>query len=235
MFTKSSELYDFIYSTKDYRSESNTLAKILLSHYPGCSTVLDVGCGTAEHHRFLAEKFRLEGIDLNEEFIGIARSKNPSGKYFVANMSHFDLGNTYDAVVCLFSSIGYVGTVENLISTLSCFKKHLGERGVLIIEPWITPAMWIPDKIHMQTYDSDDLKICRMAHTSTKNQKSVLDFEYLIGKPDGIQKFHEKHELGLFDHDTMVKAFEHSDLDCDFMATGLTGRGLYIGTHKKSN
>lgn len=235
MFTKSSELYDLIYSTKDYRSEAENLASILLSHNPHIKEILDAACGTAEHHRFLFDKFHLDGIDLNEDFIKIAQSKNPKGNYSIANITNFDLKKRYDAVVCLFSSIGYVRTVSKLQSAIDCFKSHLDENGILVIEPWISPSNWNPGQIHMQTYSSAEVKVCRMGHTSIEDQLSVLNFEYLVGKADGIYRFDERHELGLFDHDTMQNVFDQSELNCEFMKDGLTGRGLFIGTHKKSD
>lgn len=235
MFTKSSELYDLIYSTKDYKSEANILASILLSFNPNIKEILDAGCGTAEHHRFLLDRFQLEGFDLNEDFIKIAQSKNPEADYAVADMTNFNFEKQYDAVVCLFSSIGYVRTVTKLHLAISCFKKHLGENGVLAIEPWISPSDWNPGQTHMQTYSSEEMKVCRMTHTEIEDQLSILNFEYLVGNSDGIHKFSERHKLGLFDHDTMKNIFEQCGLNCEFIPHGLSGRGLYIGTHKKSD
>lgn len=232
MFTKSSELYDLIYSSKDYKREAATLSSLLLSLNPNTKEILDAACGTAEHHRFLADKFDMEGFDLNEDFIRIAQSKNPIGAYSIADMTNFELGKRYDAIVCLFSSIGYVKTVSRLQSAIACFKKHLKENGILVIEPWIAPNNWNPGQTHMQTYSSEAIKVCRMTHTSTENQVSVLHFEYLVAKADGIHKFEEKHKLGLFDHPTMKSVFEQSDLNCEFLTTELTARGLYIGTNK---
>lgn len=234
MFSKSSELYDLIYNTKDYKSEAETLSSILLRYNPLIKEILDAACGTAEHHRFLLDKFRMDGFDLNEDFIKIAQSKNPKANYSIADMTNFDLKKRYDAVICLFSSIGYVKTVSNLQSAINCFKRHLSKNGVLAIEPWIPPSNWNPGQVHMQTYSSEEVKVCRMGHTGIEGQLSILNFEYLVGKTDGIYKFKERHELGLFDHDTTKDVFERCGLNCEFITDGLTGRGLYIGTHKGS-
>jgi hypothetical protein len=48
--------------------------------------MLDVACGTGEHDRFLCADYRVDGIDLNPEFVRIAKSKNPAGDYHVADM-----------------------------------------------------------------------------------------------------------------------------------------------------
>lgn len=233
MFTKSTEIYDLIYSTKDYKSEAEKLTSVLRSRFSDTKEILDVACGTGEHHRYLIDQFQIEGFDLNEEFIQIAQSKNPKATYSVADMIDFEFNKKYDAVVCLFSSIGYVKTVANLKRAISCFKKHLKNTGVIVIEPWISPSKWISGRTNMQTYSSPEVKVCRMNTSSVEDHISILDFEYLVGDADGIHHYKEKHKLGLFDHNTMKEVFEELELNCEFVAEGLTNRGLYIGTHKK--
>src|SRR6266705_2011642 len=115
MFLESPELYDAIYHFKNYGRECEILREIIHAAVPGARTVLDVACGTGEHAKFLLkEKYAVDGVDLNEEYLRAARIKNPAGKYTRADMTDFDLGMTYDAVTCLFSAIGYVHTVDRM-------------------------------------------------------------------------------------------------------------------------
>jgi len=51
-------------------------------------------------------------------------------------MSDFHLPRRYDAVLCLFSSIGYLRTLDRVEAALACFQEHLAPGGVLIVEPW---------------------------------------------------------------------------------------------------
>ncbi len=142
MFTESAELYDLIYSSfKDYGAEAAQIAALLESIDPVYRTVLDVACGTGEHARLLAEihGFTVDGLDLNPEFLRIARAKNPAGQFFEADMSDFHLPTRYDVILCLFSSIGYVKTLDRVAQTLRCFRKHLAGDGVVILEPWFPP------------------------------------------------------------------------------------------------
>lgn len=50
--------------------------------------------------------YSVDGIDLDPEFVEIARRKLPRSLIEHADMVDFDLGRRYDVVVCLFSSIG---------------------------------------------------------------------------------------------------------------------------------
>ena len=57
---------------------------------------------------------------------------------------------------------------------------------------------------------------------------AILDFHYLVGTPQGVTHFTERHELGLFTIEEMLGAFQQADLDVKYEPEGLTGRGLYI-------
>ena len=120
MFLESPELYDAIYHFKNYARECEILREIIGAGVPGARTVLDVACGTGEHAKFLKEKYAVDGVDLNEEYLRAARIKNPAGKFVRADMTDFDLGTTYDVVTCLFSAIGYVRTVDRMNRAIAC-------------------------------------------------------------------------------------------------------------------
>ena len=62
-------------------------------------------------------------------------------------MVDFDLGSRFDAVICLFSSIGYVRKPEQLRQAIRTMSKHLRSGGVLAVEPWLTPDEFHPGKV----------------------------------------------------------------------------------------
>ncbi len=65
MYTKSSEYYDLIYGdNKDYKGESEVVIRFIDKYNPGAKTLLDVGCGTGGHDKYLVQKYQVEGLGL---------------------------------------------------------------------------------------------------------------------------------------------------------------------------
>lgn len=234
MFAESADLYDLIYgSFKDYESEAAAVAALLARVAPAAHRVLDVGCGTGEHARWLEARhgYRVDGLDIEPGFVSRARTKLPSSRFWCEDMAGFSLGTAYDAVVCLFSSIGYVVTLERLESALTAFREHLRPGGVALVEPWFEPDTWHPGRVYVLTSESGDAHVVRMSHSTVRGRVSVLDFHYLVGTPDGVEHRREQHELGLFTRDEMLACFRRAGFArIDHEPEGLTGRGLYIAT-----
>jgi hypothetical protein len=68
-----------------------------------------------------------------------------------------------------------------------------------------------------------------MSRTTLHETRSILDFEYLLGRATSIDHFSERHALGLFTRRDMETAFQQAGLSVEYDAEGLTGRGLYMG------
>jgi SAM-dependent methyltransferase len=235
MFEKSAQWYDALYSFKDYAKEAAAIVSLLKEEHAAASSLLDVACGTAEHDRYLAQAYRVDGLDINEDFIRAAASKNPRGEYFCADMTDFDLGKSYDVILCLFSSIGYARTMGRVVQSLCCFERHLNADGIVVVEPWFTPETWNPDgRVHLLTAETPEGKICRMNISQEEEGISVIDFHYLVGTASGVEHFTERHELGLFSVNEMKEAFAVAHFAVRHDETGLTGRGLYIARKSDS-
>lgn len=232
MFSKSAKYYDEIYSAaeKDYVAEANKIHAFIQKHiHTDGNILLDVACGTGIHADALSERYTVEGLDLDENMLKVARRKHPQIRFHQGNMVNFKLGRQFDVITCLFSSIGYVRTRSNLNKAINNMSRHLLPGGVLLVEPWFTPEEWHPGRVFALQVDKPDIKVVRMSHSGQRGKVSVLEFQYLFGTPKGIEHQVEIHEMGLFTHEEYLNAFQSAGLKVTHDKKGLDGRGLYIG------
>ncbi len=229
-YREAAEFYDLLYGDKDYDAEVDRLVEVLAKYGVVRGDLLDVGCGTGAHALHLSQRgFRVDGVDIEPAFVAQAARKVPDGRFLVGDMTTFDLGQEFDVVTCLFSAIGYTKTTEHLTRAVERMASHLRPGGVLIVDPWFGPGELTQGWILVLTATKDDTTVCRMSRTVVEGPVSRLEFEYLIGRPTGIERRTETHELGLFTDEEMEGAFRAAGLVVDHLPKGDRDRGLYVG------
>ena len=232
MFSKSAEYYDEIYAAigKDYPAEVAKAHKFIQLHKQAAGNhLLDVACGTGMHASLLNQFFKVEGLDLDAKMLSVCRRKYPAIRFHRGDMLDFDLKHQFDAIVCLFSSIGYAKTKSRLQKTIKNMSRHLVAGGVLLVEPWFAPDQWHVGRVFVATVEKPELKIVRMSRSARRGNISIIEFQYLIGTSKGIEHRLEIHEMGLFTLEEYLDAFQSVGLKTTYDAEGLDGRGLYIG------
>lgn len=106
-----------------------------------CRTVLDIGCGAGRHTAaFAGRGLRAVGLDLSPNSIATARMKHGESERLQfregdmrALHRHVEQGS-FDAVVSLFTSIGYFEQSEDLEKTLEGVVQALKSKGVFILD-----------------------------------------------------------------------------------------------------
>jgi hypothetical protein len=151
-------------------------------------------------------------------------------------MITLDVGQQFDAVVCLLSAIGYVKTYDKLQRTLAAFSAHVKPGGLTMIEPFIQPDTYNVGTLHAFTVEKPALKISRMNVSQREGDLALMDCYFQIATPQGVLQFRDLHELGLFE----VERFTHimaavGFTEVEFLSDGLMkDRGLYAGKKSKS-
>ena len=232
LFDESAPYYDAIYDAmgKDYEAEARRLRQLIKRHKKSKGKdLLDVACGTGRHVSFLKSSFRVEGLDLDRNLLAIAKRRNKRVRFYRDDMRTFKLGKRFDVITCLFSAIGHMTTTAKLRSAIRNMSLHLKPGGVLIVEPWITPANFKKSTLQGILVKEPKLRVARVGKSTARGRISILEFWYIAATPERTKCFKESAKFGLFNHAEYLAAFRSAGLKVVYYSKGLMGRGLYVG------
>ncbi len=132
--------YDAV--TGDSATEVNFIDGIINHVRNGVVTLLDVACGTGGIIAPLAARYQVSGLDISPAMLAVARAKLPAETpLYLADMSSFDLGATFDAIVCVYHGINHLLDFSEWEGFFDCAYRHLNGGGVLIFDMITLPDL----------------------------------------------------------------------------------------------
>lgn len=129
-YKRLSNYYDEIFKVSEEQ------LKFTMKYFKDSNKLLDIGCSTGLLASMLIEKkFDITGVDLDENMIKIAESKNSEGKFYPLNMLNLiDKFSTssFDGAYCYGNTIVHLDSVEE-ISYFLLQVKNVIKKGSLFI------------------------------------------------------------------------------------------------------
>jgi len=234
VYGQSARIYDLLYvgsGIKDYPAESAELDRIIREANPTARTLLDVACGTGAHLVELRRWYSVQGVDLSPAMLAVARGRLPGVPLAEADMRTLDLGQSFDVVTCLFSSIGYITDPSEMRSAIAHIAAHVAPGGVLILDGWVRPDHWregiSPEPDIAQ---DDEVLVVRLSVSRRAGNITELDMHHLVQTSGGIEYFVESHRLALTKTEDYVAAVEGAGLAARIIPDYMPGRDRIVGT-----
>lgn len=207
VFQAYANVYDSLYSDKDYETECDFLEKIFrrfdLEDVEG---ILDLGCGTGGHAIPLAQRgYKVFGIDRSARMLTIAHKKAKDAglpdksQFQVANIQDFKLDKTFDVAISMFAVLSYQITNDELFSTIRAARKHVKTGGLFIADFWYGPAVLSqrPEERVLNVRNGND-RIIRIVKPDMDTQKNIVTVNYDIIRLSGdrvVEEIEEKHSM----------------------------------------
>jgi len=203
VFQRYANFYDNLYQDKDYDAECDFLEKIF-EHYAEkkIHSILDLGCGTGGHAIPLAQRgYQVFGVDLSEQMLAMAQEKvhntglSASLQFKHANVQDVNIGQKFDAVICMFAVLSYQISNEDLSATIHTARQHLNPGGVFICDFWYGPAVLKQrptDRVKIIQKDND--RIIRLVSPETDTLNHIVKVNYHILKLKGDKLTEESRE-----------------------------------------
>jgi SAM-dependent methyltransferase len=118
----------------DRGREGAFVHSLIEKHHPEATTVLELACGTGAILEQLHPHYDVAGLDLSKGMLEIAGEKVPQVRLFREDMTRFDLGETFDVVLCVFDSINHLVTFEEWEAVFDRARDHLADRGIFVFD-----------------------------------------------------------------------------------------------------
>jgi SAM-dependent methyltransferase len=237
MYGKSARIYDLLYTgagIKDFAGEAEQLQAIVARASPGARTLLDVACGTGAHLELLRHRYSVEGVDASESMLEVARRRVPDVPLHRADMRTLDLGRTFDVVMCLFSSIGYVTDPEGLRTTVGRLASHVAPGGVLILDGWVRPDAWRDDRhVGADVAEDGETSVARVSFSRRTGDITELEMHHLVHSGGNVDYFVENHSLRLVPTSEYVAAVEGAGLKASVLPDYMPKRDRIVGVRAR--
>ena len=182
------ELYDIFYADKPYDKEAAFVHRCLQQYSVGTPhRVLELACGTGSHALELEKKgYKILATDYSTDMLACARRKAAQVLSEVA-FCHYDMRTLdlpyepFDAVICLFDSVGYVATNEALEQVLKGVRRHLRPNGLFVFEFWHAAAMLRHyEPLRVRRFNTPEGEVLRISETTLDYAKQLSRVTYIV-------------------------------------------------------
>ena len=207
VFGDYAKYYDLLYKDKDYQKEADYVDSLIKKHlkdYKEADSVriLEIGCGTGKHAHYLSQKgYTVVGIDMSEEMINIAKSKeNENLQFHLCNATDFNLEKKFDVIISLFHVMSYQTSNDDLEKSFQNTSAHLRDGGIFVFDCWYGPAV-LTDKpvVRVKRLEDDKVKIIRTVEPVFHANENRVDVNYQVliidKKSNIVQEIKETHKM----------------------------------------
>ena len=193
------QLYDLFYRDKPYVDEARFVHDRLSNHGGAAPRrVLEIACGTGRHAIELARLgCDVSASDCSASMLDVARNKGvltgSNVEFSLCDMREIPVpGEPFDAVVCLFDSIGYVGSDDELSKVFRCVRSCVKAGGLFLFEYWHAPTMKKKfDPLRVRKIETENSTVLRLSETTLDLHRSTASVKYDI---------YELERNGTFEH-----------------------------------
>lgn len=203
-----SKYYHILYKHRD-ESEAQLFIDALVRQLrlPEGARVLDLPCGKGRHSIYLAKKgFNVTGVDLSEQSIAYAKRLECGNLHFFVHDMRVPLRvNYFDAVLNLFTSIGYFERDTDNAKVISSAAKALKPGGTLVVDFMNAPKV-IRGLVKEESKTIEGI---------TFNIKRYVENGFIVKEI----RFEDEGQSHLFTE--RVKALTQSDFETYFNSCGL--------------
>jgi len=196
------ELYDLFYAEKPYAEETAFIHECIQKYKPVSKRILELACGTGTHSLLLEKHgYQIIATDYSSNMLACAREKaqkvNSSVEFRQQDMRTLEVPERpFDIVLCLFDSIGYLATNDNIFQMLCSVHDHLAPGGLFLFEFWHAGAMLCSyDPVRVRRFKTSTGEIERISETRIDYKEQLCHVLYTINEMKSNGRYQTLQEM----------------------------------------
>jgi ubiquinone/menaquinone biosynthesis C-methylase UbiE len=194
-FTDVAEVYDSLMAVVPYRHWVSYVERIWERFECSPTTVLDLACGTGNVTLELERHgYRVTGVDNSEAMLRQARLKpSRSARFLLQDARSLHFPEPFDACVCLFDSLNYLLTPEELGAAFAGVSRALHPRGIFIFD--VNTVRALERGMFTQEGHGADpsLSYVWQSEYDPETRLCRIAMRFQVQTPTGTREFHETH------------------------------------------
>jgi SAM-dependent methyltransferase len=203
--TNYAEIYDALYEDKNYKAEANYVLNLFAKYENRrIDSLLEVGCGTGNHAKFLYEDgMKYVGIDSSPSMIELARKKQPKREFLVADATKIGRLGSFDCCVSLFHAFGYISDYRDVELALKGIKSNLSDEGLFIFDVWngLSVIQSPPQATMRKGKTATGLEVIRYSTPEVDYSNNLVKIAFdllLVERERVVSRFQELHSMRFY-------------------------------------
>jgi len=202
LYKKLAWIYDKIYVQIFSYGEMFNFVDEILKKYR-CHKVLEVACGAGHLMETLERNgYEVTGLDISKEMLEIAR-KRSKGRLLRQDMKNIQVGEVFDALICLGRSFTYMITDDDVEKALKGFNKALRDGGILIFDNF--DAKDVNESYFKEwkkrVFEFDKFRVTRLSKSfnyDERNNSWLVKWKYVIERNGEKENAYDQARLRAF-------------------------------------
>ncbi len=218
-YQKLAVIYDEVMRHVNYHDWEDYLTRIFKSKAVSTEVILEHACGTGSLTVLLAEKgYQIVACDRSKKMIYFAQKKLPTllkqhVKFKICSMEEFQAKKRYPVILCLYDSINYCQSQEELIRAFQAVQKQLTPQGLFIFDVTTEVNSLRYFQNVYQVGEKPDFYYVRFSQYQSDTHLQQNHFTiFLRDKEYGYRKYQEKHVQRIYSPEEIDKCLLESRL-----------------------
>ncbi|MCP3025613.1 class I SAM-dependent methyltransferase [Halobacillus sp. A5] len=194
-YQRMAEVYDRLMQDAPYNKWVTWTRHMIKKHRPRTKYVLDLGCGTGEITTRLAQTYQMTGVDLSEDMLAIASTKDDRRtiQWLRQDITRLTGLSNYDCIISYCDVINYIIKEEDLLLVFQHAYEALDSEGLFLFDVHSLPH--INNDLIGRTFAEvyDDLSYIWFCDEGSVPGEFEHELTFFIRNGEVFERFDETH------------------------------------------